>query len=60
MKKPPHHEPSNASIVILVLFVLAALGQCGHTERAHVPQDECGGSGSHPITIGGVLVIACQ
>ena len=60
MKKPPHHEPSNASIIILVLFVLAALGQCGQTENPHNPQDACGGSGSHPVTIGGALVIACH
>jgi hypothetical protein len=60
MKKPPHHDSSNASIVILVLFVLAALGQCDAPDRPHTPEDSCGGPGSHPVTIGGAMVIACH
>ena len=24
------------------------------------PHDACGGSGSHPVTIGGVMVVGCR
>lgn len=60
MKKVPHHEPSNASIVIAALFAIAALAQCLSPTRGQSVQDACGGSGSHPVTIGGAMVIGCK
>lgn len=55
--KPPYREPGNASIVILVLLVVAGIAQCG---RERTPQDACGGSGSRPVTIGGSMVVGCR
>lgn len=61
MSKPaPHHEPSNAGVVILVLFAIAALAQCGRKQGTHAVTDACGGPGSHPVTIGGAMVVACR
>lgn len=60
MAKIPNHEPNNASLVIFALFIIAALGQCGHVERHHAVTDACGGPGSDPVTIGSSIVIACR
>ena len=53
-------KPSNAGPIIAVLFLIAALAQCGRKSPAHGPQDACGGSGSRPVTIGGSMVIGCR
>jgi hypothetical protein len=60
VKKAPHHNSSNASIVIAVLFIAAAIAQCLHPTHGQSVQDACGGSGSHPVTIGGSMVIGCK
>jgi len=52
---------SNASIIIAALLAAAALGQClGGEDRPHRPTDACGGSGSHPVTIGFTMVVGCR
>lgn len=60
MKKVPHHKPSDASLIVLALFIVAGIAQCGREDRGHHPTDACGSAGSHPVTIGGSMVIGCQ
>jgi hypothetical protein len=60
VKKPSHHKPNDAAIIVAVLFAIAALAQCLSPTHGQSVQDACGGSGSHPVTIGGAMVVGCK
>jgi hypothetical protein len=46
--------------LLLVCTLLGLLTVWTGGDSKNDPHDACGGSGSHPVTIGGVIVIACK
>ena len=53
-------KPRDAGTILRLLFVAAAVAQCLHPTPGQSTQDACGGSGSHPVTIGGSMVVGCK
>lgn len=59
MKERPVPPPW-PSILIALAFIVAGIAQCLHPTRGQTPEDACGGKNSHPVTIGGSMVIGCR
>lgn len=61
MKKLPERPVLSAwpALLILAAFIAAGVGQCLYPTKGQTTEDACGGKGSHPVTIGG-MVIGCR
>lgn len=59
-KAPKKLPDSNASIYIIAFMVATGIAQCLHPTHGRSTYDACGGPGSHPVTIGGSMVVACH
>lgn len=64
MKKRPDDGPVPIVVIWIMIAVMAvaavACNGCGPGCGRNQPTDACGGSGSHPVTIGGVMVVGCK
>lgn len=58
-RKPPNDALLFWGLMLLftALCLLTVLTGC---RGRNDPHDACGGSGSHPVTIGGVMVVGCR
>lgn len=58
--RPPSNDALLFWALMLLCIILGLLTVLTGCHSRNDPHDACGGSGSHPVTIGGVIVVGCK